>query len=549
MKSSLRIALAQINPIVGDLAGNAQRIINACQRAVTDYQADIVVFPELALCAYPPEDLLFREGFHAAMESAVQHIAQQTKKLNITLVLGYSREHQDQHGQQQRYNAATVLSQGKSTLVYDKHALPNYGVFDELRYFQAGDQVGVFDCHGYRLGLTICEDIWQVTPAQQACAAGAQIILNLNASPFHLGKAHKRLEILRQRIKETQCPIIYVNMVGGQDELVFDGGSLALDADGAVIVQAPVFVESITAVEWDGKNLQALSNNNATLSDDALLYEALVCGVRDYVIKNGFKGVLLGLSGGIDSAVTLAIAVDALGAEAVQAVMLPSRHTAQISLDDAALMAQLLKVDYQVLSIEATFTALQQTLAPLFGDLPTDVTEENMQARCRGILLMALSNKQSYHARRLLLTTGNKSEMAMGYATLYGDMAGGFAPLKDVSKQWVYRLAHYRNSLGMVIPQRIITRPPSAELAPDQKDEDSLPPYEMLDQILSLYVEQERSIEAIVAQGFDATIVRDVVRKVNLNEYKRRQSAPGVKVTLRAFGRERRYPITNAYDK
>ena len=541
MSNSLRIALAQINPVVGDLSGNLAKIQHYV-RLAGDQQADLVVFPELAITGYPPEDLLLRDGFLQQVAACVQELL--PLSADIDIVLGYPREYR-----QQLFNSAVCLSQGQQSVVYDKCILPNYGVFDEKRYFTPGSAAAIFHCCGIATAITVCEDIWQPQPAQDAVAAGAQCILNLNASPFHRGKAEQRRQVAQARCEETQLPMVYVNMVGGQDELVFDGGSMVLDRDGRLIHQAAQFVEQLTTVQLTvvESKTQVTSNspNTALLDETAAVYQALVLALRDYVQKNGFSGVILGLSGGVDSALTLAIAVDALGAEQVQAVMLPSQYTSTMSLEDAAAMAAAFNVEYSEIPIEPVFQAALQVLDSAIIGADVELMRQNLQARSRGMLLMALANSQ----RKLVLATGNKSELAVGYATLYGDMAGGFAPLKDVSKTWVYRLCEYRNQQGLqAIPQRILQRPPSAELAPEQQDTDSLPPYAELDPILERYLEQEQSIASIINAGFAPTMVQDVVRQVNRSEYKRRQAAPGPKVTPRAFGRERRYPIVCAYD-
>jgi NAD+ synthase (glutamine-hydrolysing) len=547
----MKIALAQINPIVGHLEGNADKIIRYAMEARTAHAADLVIFPELALCGYPPEDLLFREGFIDKCGLQLQRIAAACGE--VPLLVGYPRR--EGHT---IYNSAAVLRQGGIVLVYDKRILPNYGVFDEKRYFQPGKAAGLIEISGHRLGLAVCEDIWNPEPVAEAVKAGAQLILNINASPFHVGKSGERQAALDARCRESKAPIVYVNCVGGQDELVFDGASMVVDRGGAVAYQAPAFAEHLGIVEFD-RSLNIIKPHAQPLpEEDAGVYQALVLAIRDYVRKNGFNGVVIGLSGGVDSALVLALAVDALGAEAVEAVMMPSRYTADISLHDAAQLAKNLGVNYEQISIEPPFREFLQVIAPVLAGHKPDTTEENIQARCRGVILMAISNKK----RSLVLTTGNKSEMAVGYATLYGDMAGGYAPLKDVSKGRVYRLCAYRNrrSLdeaqrnpgkqfipGEVIPRRILERAPTAELAPNQKDQDSLPPYDVLDRLIELYLEQEKSVESIIATGFDEAVVRDVVRKIDRNEYKRRQAAPGVKITKRSFGRERRYPITNGY--
>ncbi|GIX21587.1 MAG: NAD+ synthase [Gammaproteobacteria bacterium] len=538
MARVLNIALAQIDPLVGDVAGNRVLIEAAVARARAA-GADLVVFPELAVCGYPPDDLLFREGFVEACEAAVERLAGAAR--DIAVLVGHPRRVPGGLA-----NAATLLAGGERRLVYDKQLLPNYGVFDEKRYFVPGTEPAVTTLGGVRIGVTICEDIWQPGPARAAREAGAELLINLNASPFHVGKLGDRLAVLRQRCNETGLPVVYVNLVGGQDELVFDGRSLVVDGAGRVCAALPGFEPALEVVRFeDGRPCAAPQDLGE--DEDETVYRALVLAIRDYVRKNGFNGVVLGLSGGVDSALTAALAVDALGAEAVQALMMPSRYTSSASLEDARALARNLGLVYHELSIEGPFGAFVETLRPLFagadGQWPADVTQENIQARCRGVLLMAVSNKTG----ALVLATGNKSELSVGYATLYGDMAGGYAPLKDVYKQRVYRLCRYRNAISPVIPERVLTRPPTAELAENQKDEDSLPPYPLLDAILERYIDGEASVERIVAEGFDPEVVRDVVRRVDRNEYKRRQAAPGVKITRRAFGRERRYPITCGY--
>lgn len=531
----LTIALAQIDMLVGDVAGNADRAIHYACKARDESGADLVVFPELALSGYPPEDLLFRKDFIGDCKQAVFRVAEQTKGIDVVIGVPWS----DQAG---LHNAACLLRDGRIEARYYKQRLPNYAVFDEKRYFVAGTESCVFDCKGHRLGLSICEDIWHPEPARAARAAGAELLININASPFHRSKHGERLENLRYRCGETGLPIVYLNLVGGQDELVFDGRSLVMNSEGKRVLQMPGFAEQLAIVDVP-LNHEAVDADD--LDDVAEIYSALVLGVRDYVQKNGFPGALLGLSGGIDSALTLAIAVDALGTENVNAVMMPSRYTSQMSLDDAAAEADALGVDYQVISIEPPFNAFLEILNPVFAGMAADTTEENLQARSRGVILMALSNKSG----RMLLTTGNKSEMSVGYATLYGDMAGGYAPLIDCAKTLVYDLARYRNSVSAVIPERVITRPPSAELAPDQKDSDSLPPYEILDPILERFIEHDESVEEIVAAGFDAEVVKRVALMVLRNEYKRRQAPPGVRITGRGFGKDRRYPITSGYHR
>jgi NAD+ synthase (glutamine-hydrolysing) len=539
MSQTLRVVMAQLNLRVGDVHGNVERIIEAACSARDQWQADVIVFSELALCGYPPEDLLLRSSMQRRIEQGLQRLQDEVR--GIYLVVGYPWLEDELH-----YNACAVIADGQLLARYYKQKLPNYRVFDEKRYFEPGSQSCVVDIKGVAVALTICEDIWFAEPMAQAREAGAQLMLSLNASPFHLDKQREREEVLVERALEGAMPIIYVNQVGGQDELVFDGGSCVVSASGQVCQRVPAFNEGLYPVDLhlDAEQVTPRSATCAPLPElEASVYQALVIGVRDYVRKNGFKGVLLGLSGGIDSALTLAVAVDALGAECVEAVMMPYRYTAQISLEDAEAEAKALGVTYRVLPIASMVEAFMGTLAPVFEGMARDTTEENLQARCRGTLLMAISNKKGY----LVLTTGNKSEMAVGYATLYGDMAGGFDVLKDVPKTLVFRLCEYRNTLGRVIPQRVIDRPPSAELAPDQKDEDSLPPYPVLDEILKLYIEHDLSADAIIAEGFDEDMVKRVLRLVDLNEYKRRQAAVGVRVTQRGFGRDRRYPITSGW--
>ncbi|MDD2761272.1 MAG: NAD+ synthase [Methylomonas sp.] len=531
---SLKIALAQLNFAVADIAANTAKIITAAEQA-KQQQANVVVFPELCVTGYPPEDLLLREDFLQQAQQAVDDIRHNIH--GIAVVTGYPQAHG-----KWRYNAATVLLDGQVLAEYHKNALPNYGVFDEHRYFNVGHQTSLFEVKGYKLALTICEDIWTGDIIAKNRKAGADIILSLNASPFHAGKMRERENIICSQIKEAAIPLVYVNQIGGQDELVFDGASFVADRNGKIAFRAAEFEEQLSVVEFFEKQPQACSI--APLYQPVISeYKALVLGIKDYVRKNGFHGVILGLSGGIDSALVLALAADALGSNQVEAVLMPSRYTQDMSNEDAKLEAEALGVKYHIIPIEPAVTAFGAMLEPIFAGSSEDTTEENIQARCRGILLMALSNKQG----RLLLTTGNKSEMSVGYSTLYGDMAGGFAPLKDVSKLMVYKLAEYRNTLSPVIPERVITRPPSAELAPGQKDEDSLPPYAVLDPILALYIEQDKSAAEIVAMGYPVAAVKRAISLVDRNEYKRRQSPPGIRITPRAFGRDRRYPISSAY--
>ncbi len=540
MSESLRIALAQRNFLVGDVQGNAARVIEVARHARDALGAQLVLFPELTLSGYPPEDLLFHRGFRRQVEAGLARVCAQVQ--DIDLLFGFP-----EYTKAGIYNSAAYVSGGQLAAIHRKAELPNYKVFDEKRYFQPGSQPSVTDWRGTRAGLLVCEDIWAPQAVQLSGAGGAQILLVINASPYEIHKQREREQVARARARDVGLPLVYVNLVGGQDELVFDGNSFAMDARGEVVMRAPAFAEDTYVVEFaragDGALVPRPGAIAAELSDEASVYGALVLGVRDYVRKHGFPGVVLGLSGGVDSALTLAIAVDALGRENVQAVMMPSRYTSQMSVDDAKAQAQSLGVHYSVLSIESMFEATLATLKDEFAGRPVDAAEENMQSRCRMLLLMGLSNKTG----RMLLTTGNKSEMAVGYATLYGDMAGGFAPIKDCSKLLVYRLANYRNSLGRVIPQRVIDRPPSAELRAEQKDSDSLPPYEILDPILEAFIEEDLSVDEIQARGFDRATVGRVLDLVKRNEYKRRQAPPGVRVSRRAFGRDWRYPITSGY--
>ena len=551
--ASVRVAVAQINPTVGDLQRNSQLIIEAARRAHME-GAQLVLTPELSLCGYPPEDLLLRPGFMQACAQALQSCAQALADLpGLHVVVGHPHQFVDEHAFRSaslsiplRHNAVSVLSEGKVLATYCKRELPNYQVFDERRYFTSGRDAGqgavVITLNGVCFGLVICEDAWFDEPGQQAKAAGAQVLCVVNASPFHLRKAADREAQMGRTARHLGMPLIYAHMVGGQDEIVFDGGSFAVDAEGEVTARAALFEEALTMLEVSGS--AARGDVIALPALEAELWRALVQGTRDYVNKNGFGSVLLGLSGGIDSALVLAIAVEALGAERVRCVMMPSGFTADISLTDAREMAGRLKVRYDEIPIGPLFDAFESSLAKEFAGLAEDTTEENLQARIRGTLLMALSNKFG----SLVLTTGNKSELATGYCTLYGDMAGGFAVIKDVVKTWVYRLANWRNAQGdEVIPARIITRPPSAELRADQTDQDSLPPYEVLDAIVQRFVEHDQSSEEIVAAGFDAADVERVTRLIRFNEYKRRQAPVGIRVTPRAFGRDWRYPITSKF--
>lgn len=534
----LRILVAQLNLLVGDVDGNRDQVIAAAVAARDEQRADLVVFPELTLTGYPPEDLLLRPELTERTQAALLRIAAETR--GIALILGYPKATLGG-----LFNVAGLVGDGRVLAEYAKQLLPNYSVFDEKRYFQPGNGNGILAFRGVRIALTVCEDIWEEGPARRAAAAGAELLININASPYHLDKAAEREALVQFRARKHGIPIIYANLVGGQDELVFDGGSFVVDAAGNLTQRAPYFEAASLVVELALEaGPRPVPGALAPMpTREAAVYQALVLGVRDYVRKNGFGGVVLGLSGGIDSALTLAVATDALGPEQVEVVLMPSRYTADMSVDDALEQARILGVEAHVISIEPAFRAFLGMLQDQLADGDADVTEENIQARCRGILLMAISNRKG----KMLLTTGNKSEMAVGYATLYGDMAGGFAPLKDLFKTLVYRLARYRNRRGRVIPERVITRPPSAELRPDQTDQDSLPDYALLDAILKDYIEDDRSVAEIVAAGYPEAEVRRVARLVDCNEYKRRQAPPGVRITYRAFGRDRRYPITSGF--
>jgi NAD+ synthase (glutamine-hydrolysing) len=535
----LKLALAQINLLVGDVRGNLERVISEARRARDELQADLVLFPELTLSGYPPEDLLFHRGLKRQIGRALEELTEAVPEIGI--VVGYP-----EYAQGHIYNSACLVRGGRVLARHRKSCLPNYKVFDEKRYFTPGTEATVVDYDGFRLGLLICEDAWEAPPASAAESQGAQLLLTINASPYEIHKQRERELVLGQRVHETGVPAVYVNLLGGQDELVFDGNSFAMDAQGRVVMRAPPLAEGLYPVEFErqGQSLVPVAGQiEPEWSDERTIYGVLVLGVRDYVNKHGFNGAVIGLSGGIDSALTLAIAADALSPERVHAVMMPSRYTSDMSREDAALEAQALGVSLSSISIEGMFEATLEALRQEFAGRAPDATEENIQARCRGVLLMAISNKTG----RMLLTTGNKSEMAVGYATLYGDMAGGFAPIKDCSKQLVYRLARYRNSLAAVIPTRVITREPTAELRPDQKDSDSLPPYEVLDPILEAFIEQDLSVEEICERGFDRAVVARVLDMVKRAEYKRRQAPPGVRVSRRAFGRDWRYPITSGY--
>jgi NAD+ synthase (glutamine-hydrolysing) len=536
----MHILMAQINTVVGDFHGNAEQVLAVAREAVSQHPEPVIVFPELTLSGYPPEDLLLRPSLTKRVDSVLNRLYAELPAA-AWVVLGYPIQREGH-----LYNCAAVIHGGERLAEYHKSELPNYQVFDEKRYFSPGTQPCVVDIQGTAVGLSICEDIWVPGPTAAAAAAGAELLLNLNASPYHRGKQRQRQELVKQRALDNRMSVVYVNQVGGQDELVFDGGSFAVSSQGELVARAPRFE---TASLWCQFNDDAAAGGfypgdiAAEPDELAATWQALVLGIRDYVNKNGFPAVVLGLSGGVDSALTLALAVDALGSERVEAIMMPFRYTSDMSIADAAEQSKTLGVRHRVISIEPIYESFLAALAEEFEGLAADTTEENLQARCRGVLLMSISNKK----RSLVLTTGNKSELAVGYSTLYGDMAGGFDVLKDVPKTLVYALCRYRNSLGPCIPERVIERPPSAELAPDQKDEDSLPPYEVLDRILELYVEQDYSAEAIIAEGIAREHVERALRLVDLNEYKRRQAPIGVRISQRGFGRDRRYPITSAW--
>lgn len=538
--AKLKIALAQINTLVGDVPGNARQIIAAIESARDTHGADLIVFQELALSGYPPEDLLFHQGLRYQLDDAMAQVT--AAATGITVLVGYP-----EYAEECLYNAAAVLADGALQANYRKWLLPNYSVFDEQRYFKAGTEPLVIDIGGTQVGILVCEDIWTPAASAASVAAGAEVCIVLNGSPYEGSKQAHREALLADRARELKVPFIYQNMVGGQDELVFDGGSFAVNRDGSLGMRAPSFVDGIFALGLDiSGSPQITDADTVPLQDSAArIYAAIVLGVRDYVRKNGFDGVVLGLSGGIDSALCLAIAVDALGVDAVQVVMMQYRYTSGMSMEDARTQAEALGIVYHEIPIEPMVNATNHQLQEIFAGLGEDATEENIQARSRGILLMAISNKTG----RMVLTTGNKSEMAVGYATLYGDMAGGFAPIKDCTKTQVYELARYRNTVSPVIPERVISRAPSAELRPDQKDSDSLPDYATLDAILDALIVEDCSVDEIAARGFDRKLVGEILSMVRRNEYKRRQSPPGVRISGRAFGRDWRYPITSGYGR
>ncbi len=532
----IKFTLAQLDFTVGDIEKNAEKIISSAKEAKTKHQTDIIVFPELALSGYPPEDLLFRQDFLNKIKKCLLKI-QENLPEDICAIIGYPEFVLEES---KIYNSAAVMMRGKILANYHKQLLPNTGVFDEKRYFASGDSSCVFEYKNHRIGVVICEDLWQKGAAKQSQQAGAEILVSLNASPYHQGKINERLEIVQERIKETDLPLLYVNYCGAEDDLIFDGSSFAVDENGHLIAKAPFAEEYLLDVDFDGK----LYGNDISLADSCTkIYQSLVLGVRDYVRKNGFQKTLLGFSGGIDSALTLSIAVDALGKENVLPVIMPSRYTSALSLEVAYQQINLLELNYREISIEPEYAAFLSALKLDETDKKNNITTQNLQARIRAVILMAISNQ----THSLLLNTSNKSELAVGYGTLYGDMCGAYGVIKDLWKTNVYKLANYRNQLSPAIPQEIITRPPSAELAPDQLDTDTLPPYDILDQILKKHIEHGKSREEIINSGFDEKMVDKIIKMIYLNEYKRQQSPPGPRVSKMAFTRERRYPITNLF--
>jgi len=539
MTEKLRIVLAQCNLLVGDIEGNMQKHVQLAKEALEKYQADVIVFPELSLTGYPPEDLLYRKDFIRATMNALDTLRSRVR--DIYCVVGHPQPVENS----QLHNACSVFLNGKTLAVYAKHCLPNQGVFDERRYFAPGKNICVLPIRGIPTGLVICEDLWHPGPVEEAASAGARLILSPNASPFEIDKYELRQSILSARARVSNIPIFYTNFSGGQDECVFDGGSMAVDSSGTVCQCAGFFRENLLPVDLEitKDSIKIIQKDFAVPDRLERIYTALVTGTRDYIVKNDLPGVLVGASGGIDSALTLAIACDALGASRVHAVMMPSRHTSTLSMEEAEALITNLGISHETISIEPVFQSFLET--PGISSDEAGITAQNLQARCRGTLLMALSNQTG----KIVLTTGNRSELAMGYATLYGDMAGGYSVLKDIPKTLVWELARYRNSLSAVIPERTLTREPTAELAPNQRDADALPPYDILDPILERYLNQEESIENIIAAGFDRETVEKVVAKIRQSEYKRRQAPPGVRIDQKAFGRDRRYPLTSGWKK
>jgi len=540
MKKKICIALAQIDLVVGDISGNTKRILDCCIKAKNHHKADLIVFPELSISGYPPEDLLLHSGFQRRIKESVDYLRNEIS--GISALIGFP-----EYSGGLIYNACAVFCGGIEVIRYRKEILPNYSVFDEKRYFEPDYEPAIFEVKGAKIGINICEDIWHKLPAKKSKEAGAELIVVINGSPYQKQGQLEREDIVRGRVSEVQVPIIYLNMIGGQDELIFDGSSFVMNSEGKLSYRAPSFEETMSVIEFDLVNDKYLPRKESVspkLSEEESVYKALVRGTRDYIRKHKFPGVVMGLSGGIDSALTLSIACDAIGKDKVRAVMMPFLFTSKMSLEDAASQAAKLGVQYDVLPIESLYNACLNLLEPIFFDTQTDATEENIQSRARGILLMAVSNKTGL----MLLTTGNKSEMAVGYATLYGDMAGGFAPLKDCTKTMVKKLANYRNTISEVIPKRVIDREPSAELSENQQDIDTLPPYEILDPILEAFIEEDLSVKEITALGHDRQTVINVLEMVKRNEYKRRQTPPGIRISNRAFGRDWRYPITSGYN-
>jgi|TARA_B110001454_G_scaffold30021_1_gene29336 NAD+ synthase (glutamine-hydrolysing) len=540
MNKKITIALAQIDLIVGDITGNTTRILDCCEQVRVESQADLIVFPELSISGYPPEDLLLHSGLKRRVAEAIELIRKQVS--GIAVLIGFP-----EYSGNVIYNSCVVFENTEEIIRYRKHVLPNYSVFDEKRYFEPGKETAVFKLKDTKIGINICEDIWYPSPAKKCKEAGAELIIVINGSPYEKGGQLKRETIVTERISEIMLPIVYLNMVGGQDELVFDGASFVMNTEGEITYRAPSFEEALDVIELSVKAKQKvplIASVAERLSEEESIYRALVKGTRDYITKHKFPGVVLGLSGGIDSALTLAIACDAIGSDKVRAIMMPYTYTSKMSLEDAELQSSILNIQYDILPIETLYDASLELLKPIFVGRDMDTTEENIQSRARGVLLMAISNKTGL----MLLTTGNKSEMAVGYATLYGDMAGGFAPLKDCTKTLVKRLANYRNTISEVIPRRVIEREPSAELRENQQDCDSLPPYDVLDPILELFIEEDLSVMEIVDRGYDRATVISILEMVKRNEYKRRQAPPGIRISNRAFGRDWRYPITSGYN-
>ena len=539
MKNKISIVLAQLDLAVGDISGNTKLIIDSCEKAKNQHNADLIIFPELSISGYPPEDLLLHSGFKRRINDALNSIKDEVA--GISALIGFPDYNDDSI-----YNACAVFRDKEEIVKYRKEALPNYSVFDEKRYFTSDEQPTVFELKGKKIGINICEDIWHKSAAMKAKESGADLIIVINGSPYEKDGQSKRENIVKQRALQTDLPIVYLNMIGGQDELVFDGSSFIMSKNGEIKYRATSFEESMDLFEFELINNECVpikSNISSKLRVEESVYKALVRGTKDYIEKHKFSGVVMGLSGGIDSALTLSIACDAIGSDKVRAVMMPYLFTSAMSLEDAQCQADTLNIKYDILPISSLYDSTVDLLQPIFLNSEKDSTEENIQSRARGLLLMAISNKTGL----MLLTTGNKSEMAVGYATLYGDMAGGFAPIKDCTKTMVKKLAKYRNTISEVIPNRVIEREPSAELRENQHDSDSLPPYDVLDPILEAFIEEDLSVEEIVERGFERETVTSILEMVKRNEYKRRQAPPGVRISNRAFGRDWRYPITSGY--